>query len=149
MNDLAAALGLVQLGKLERANAMRRRLVQRYREALAPLTGLEPLAQRAYGQSACYSMVVKLDERDALCDYLLRHSIESGVHFYPNHLLPVYRPYIAPLPVTEEVWQRILTLPLYPHLTEEQQDRVIACIGTFMAARQVVPEVVRGAAGVW
>lgn len=137
MNDIAAALGLVQLDKLERANSMRRRLVQRYRDAFASLEGIEPLAQRAYGQSACYSMVVKLAQRDALCDYLLTCDIESGVHFYPNHFLPVYRPYhTAPLPVTEAVWQRILTLPLYPHLTEGQQDRVIAGIEHFLAARR-------------
>ncbi len=135
MNDLAAALGLVQLDKLERANALRRRVVERYREALEGVEGIELFDQRAYGQSAHYSMVIKADERDALCDYLAAHDIESAVHFYPNHLLPIYQPYTTRLPVVEVEWRRILTIPLYPHLAAEAQERVIACIRGFAAGR--------------
>ncbi len=135
MNDIAAALGLVQLDKLERANGMRRRVVERYRAALAGVEGIELLDQRPYGQSAHYSMIIKADKRDALCDHLAAHEIESAVHFYPNHLLPIYQPYTASLPVVEAEWQRILTIPLYPHLASEAQDRVIACIRDFAAGR--------------
>ena len=135
MNDIAAAIGLVQLGKLERANAMRRAVVARYREALTGVAGIELLSQRAYGQSANYSMVIKADERDALCDYLAAREIESAVHFYPNHLLPIYQPYTATLPVVEAQWQRILTIPLYPHLAPEAQERVIDAIRNFAAER--------------
>lgn len=135
MNDLAAALGLVQLGKLGRANALRRRVVERYREALEGVEGIELLDQRAYGQSAHYAMIIKADERDALYDYLAAHEIESAVHFYPNHLLPIYQPYAACLPVVEAEWKRILTIPLYPHLAAEAQERVIACIQSFAAER--------------
>ena len=141
MNDIAAALGLVQLGKLEPGNGMRRRLLERYRKAFAPLEGVELLAQRDYARSACYSAVIRLDERDALCDYLAARGIESAVHFYPSHLYPVYQPYnTAPLPVTEAVWERILTLPLYPELTEEQQDKVIAAVQHFIADRGEVAQ---------
>ncbi|MBM3278509.1 MAG: DegT/DnrJ/EryC1/StrS family aminotransferase [Candidatus Handelsmanbacteria bacterium] len=133
MNDIAAALGLVQLEKLERANTMRRAVVERYRQALAGLKGIELFDQRAYGGSAHYSMIIKADQRDALCDHLAAHEIESAVHFYPNHLLPIYQPYITPLPVVEAEWRRILTIPLYPHLAAASQDRVIACIRDFAA----------------
>ena len=136
MNDIAAALGLVQLDKLDRGNAIRRGLVERYRRAFAALEGVDLLAQREYGQSACYCAVIRTNERDALCDYLAECDIESGVHFYPNHLLPVYQACnTSPLPVTEAVWKRILTLPLYPDLREEEQDRVIDGVREFVAAR--------------
>ena len=136
MNDIAAALGLVQLGKLEKGNGMRRRLLERYRNAFAQLEGVELLALRDYARSACYCAVIQLDERDALCDYLASRGIESGVHFYPNHLFPIYEPYnTAPLPVTEAVWERILTLPLYPDLTVEQQNKVILAVQRFIADR--------------
>jgi perosamine synthetase len=135
MNDLAAALGLVQLGKLERANALRRAAVARYREALEGVEGIELLDQRAGGQSAHYAMIIKADQRDALCDYLAERGIESAVHFYPNHLLPIYQPYAARLPVVEAEWRRILTIPLYPHLAAEAQERVIGCIRDFAAQR--------------
>jgi perosamine synthetase len=141
MNDIAAALGLVQLDKLERANQLRRRRVRRYEEAFAEVEGIEPLAQRAYAENACYHMVVQLDERDALCDFLEGRNIQSGVHFYPNHLLPVYQPFLgAPLPVVERVWQRILTLPLYPQMTDAEQDRVIDGLRSFAAISGAVPQ---------
>ena len=141
MNDIAAALGLVQLAKLERANDLRRRLVARYEEVFADVEGVEPLAQRDYIVNACYHMVIQLDERDDLCDHLDARRIQSGVHFYPNHLLPVYRPYLtAPLPVTERVWQRILTLPLFPQMTQAEQDRVIEGVRSFAAGVDQLPQ---------
>lgn len=136
MNDIAASLGLVQLDKLERGNALRLQIVQRYHEALVDIDGIEPLALKEYGRSACYSMVVRLDEREALCDFLAARNIESAVHFYPNHLLPVYADYRSEaLPVVEREWQRILTLPLAPHLRPEQQERVIDALRAFAAER--------------
>jgi perosamine synthetase len=81
-------------------------------------------------------MVVRLDARDALCDFLEARGIESSVHFYPNHLLPVYADYRTVLPVVEREWLRILTLPLAPHLRPEQQERVIAGLKDFMAQRR-------------
>jgi dTDP-4-amino-4,6-dideoxygalactose transaminase len=87
-------------------------------------------------------MVVQLDQRDALCDYLQERDIQSAVHFYPNHLYPVYEPYRpARLPVTEAVWERILTLPLYPQMGEAAQDRVIDCVRCFAEEQRVrVPQ---------
>ena len=141
MNDIAASLGLVQLGKLDQGNAMRRQLLDRYREAFAQLDGVELLAQRDYAGNACYCAVIQLNERDALCDHLAARGIESGVHFHPSHLYSIYQPFnSAPLPVTEAVWERILTLPLYPQLTEEQQNRVIAAVQSFSADRREVAQ---------
>ena len=142
MNDIAAALGLVQLEKLDRGNALRRQLVRRYHEAFADLEGIEPLALKDYGESACYCMVVQLDTRDALCDFLRERDIQSAVHFRPNHLYPVYAPYRpARLPVAEAVWERILPLPLYPQLGAADQDRVIDCVRRFGEERRArVPQ---------
>jgi perosamine synthetase len=138
MNDIAAALGLVQLEKLDRGNERRRHLVRRYHEAFADVDGVEPLALREYGESACYSIVIRLEDRDGLCDYLAEQNIQSAVHFRPNHFYPVYAPYrTARLPVVEAVWQRILTLPLYPQLSEADQDRVIASVRCFAQGRRV------------
>lgn len=83
-------------------------------------------------------MVVKLEQRDALCDFLQERNIQSAVHFSPNHLYPVYAPYRSgQLPVTEAVWQRILTLPLYPHMGEANQDRVIEGVRRFAEGQRV------------
>ena len=96
-----------------------------------------------YGTSACYSMVIRLDEREALCDFLAERGVESAVHFYPNHLLPVYAPYRAePLPVVEREWLRILTLPLAPHLRSDQQERVIEGLVEFADCRRDADQLV-------
>ena len=133
MNDLAAALGLAQLDRLETSNARRRELMDRYRQALAEVEGMGLLTNREYATSACYNAVVQVEERDALYAYLDEQGIDSNVHFYPNHLLQIFRPYTTRLPVAEEVWQRILSVPLYPGLTDAQQDRVIDCLRAFAA----------------
>ncbi len=144
MNDLAAALGLVQLGKLEQANTERRRLLERYHRAFSEVEGIEVLACREYAQSACYNAVVRVERRDDLHDYLHAHGIDSNVHYYPNHLLPIYRPYTTRLPVLEAEWQSILTIPLYPGLREKEQDRVIDCVRSFITAQSRGDENQRG-----
>ena len=134
MNDLAAALGLQQLGKLEAGNEERRRLIARYRQAFAAVDGVETLTQRDYANSACYNAVIKIAERDALYAHLHDKGIDSNVHYYPNHLLPIYRPYTTRLPVTEAEWKRILTIPLFPGLRHHDQDRVVDCVASFVTA---------------
>ena len=134
MNDIAASLGLVQLDKLDTANDRRRKIVNRYHEELFEIDGIEPLANRDYSNSACYSFVVRLDNRESLCDFLSSRDIESAVHYFPNHLLPLYKPYRSRvLPVVEREWRRILTLPLSPHLRVDQFDRVIEALKEFSA----------------
>lgn len=135
MNDLAAALGLAQMDRLEACNARRRQLVARYRAAFAQVDGVELLAARDYALSACYNAVVRLDDREGLYAHLDACGIDANVHFYPNHLFRIFRPYTTRLPVAEEVWQRILSIPLYPGLTEAQQDRVIDAVRAFAAGQ--------------
>jgi len=137
MNDLAAALGLVQLAKLQAANAQRQRLVERYRAAFAQIEGIEFTPAKPYATNSCYNAVLKVPKelRDELCEYLDRHGIDSNVHYYPNHLLPLYRPYTTRLPVTEAQWQRLLSIPLFPGLRLEEQDRVIGCVREFAASQ--------------
>ena len=133
MTDLSASLGLVQLGRLEESNDVRRRLLARYRTAFSQVEGIDVLTCREYAKSACYNAVIKVDDRDELYRLLDRHDIDSNVHSYPNHLLPIYRPYTTHLPVTEAEWQRILSIPLYPGLSTQDQDRVIDCVRSFLA----------------
>ena len=135
MNDLDAALGLVQMDKLESNNDKRRALLNRYRSAFDGVDGVEVLANRDYTQSACYNAVIKVDAelRDGLYQHLEANGIDSNVHYYPNHLLRLYRVYTTRLPVTEREWQRILTIPLYPDMSFEDQDRITESIKEYVA----------------
>jgi perosamine synthetase len=133
MNDLAAALGLAQMDRLEASNQRRRELMQGYREAFADLEGLDMLAARDYAVSSCYNAVVRVDNREGLYAHLDAAGIDSNVHFYPNHLFRLFRPYTTHLPVAEHEWQRILSIPLHPELTDGEQARVIDAVRHFAA----------------
>ena len=131
MNDLAAALGLAQMDRLEACNERRRELMIRYREAFDDVDDIDMLAARDYAVSSCYNAVVRLDDREGLYAHLDASGIDSNVHFYPNHLFRIFRPYTTHLPVAEREWQRILSIPLHPELTDGEQDRVIDAVRTF------------------
>jgi perosamine synthetase len=134
MNDLAAAIGLVQLRKLGRTNARRRALAERYAAALAGVDGLELPCEQPYAQSSWHNYVVKVARsawRDRLIDFLRERGVGASVHYFPTHLYRIYEPYRVPLPITEEVWQRVVTLPLYPDLSDTDQDRVVTAVRDF------------------
>ena len=133
MNDIAAALGLAQLEKLPRTNARRAEIVRFYMRELAGVGDIRLPAFRPYADSAHHNFVIRTSHRDALNEFLKQREIATGVHYYPNHLYEMYRPYYRELPVTECVWKQLLTLPLFPDLTDEQVGTVIGSIREFFA----------------
>lgn len=133
MNDINAALGLVQLDKLNESNKKRRQLAGRYNNALKELTEIKCPIVKQGNVSAQHNYVIRCKERDALHDYLKGKKISTGVHYFPIHLQPFYKklyPKVR-LPITETEWKKILTLPLYPQLKEKEQDYIINCIKDF------------------
>ncbi len=129
MNDITAAIGLQQLRKLERGNERRRRLTKRYDRAFARAGWLRTPIERDYTTSCCHNYVIRTAHRDRLHAHLDRAGIASSVHYVPLHLQPYYRgDDRRSLPIAETVWRRLLTLPLFPELTDDQQDRVIDAV---------------------
>ena len=135
MNDLNAAIGVIQLGKLESTNAARREVAAQYRAAFSELDWVEPLAQKEYAQSANHAFVVLVDERDRMIEHLAERGIEAGVHYRPNHLYSVYEPFKRSLPVTEALWTRMVTLPMYPSMTNEDVQQVIDAVRDFKPSK--------------
>ena len=131
MNDINAAIGLVQLGKLERSNARRREIVHYYNDRFADLGWLELPVEKSYTCSAHHNYVVKLERRDDLIAHLQKQRISAGVHYFPNHLYSLYRQFRADVPVTERVWRRLVTLPLYPGMTDNDVERVVDAVRGF------------------
>jgi dTDP-4-amino-4,6-dideoxygalactose transaminase len=131
MHDLAAAIGLVQLAKLERMNARRRRLAARYAAAFADLPWLVTMPPRPWAESAYYTFAVRVGARAALARHLAAHGIATGVHYRPLHHHAAYRDPHAAVPVTDAVWRRLLLLPLHATLSHAEQDRVIAAVRAF------------------
>jgi dTDP-4-amino-4,6-dideoxygalactose transaminase len=128
MTDIAAAIGLVQLDKLDANNQRRRAIARRYDALLEELPVGLPITptgrEHVYHQ---YTIAVG-PERDRIVDELHRAGIGVGI-YYP---IPVHRQaYVlergihADLPVTDMLAATTLSLPIYPSLTEEDQGRVV------------------------
>ena len=132
LDEVRAAVGLVQLRRLPDENAARARIAARYREALDGTAGLTmPFAGRDEG-SAHHLAVVILPEgvsRDDVRAALEQRRIQTSVHYPPIHLFSAYRDRSQrPLPRTEAVAERLLTLPLYGGMRDEQVDSVVEAL---------------------
>lgn len=135
MTDLQAAVGLVQLGRLSGLVAERRQLAERYRELLATAAvAVDPVVDPAWGQSNVQSFWVRLRDgradRDALLASLAHRGISARRGIMASHLEPAYagHPHVD-LPVTEDLTARTLVLPLFPDMTEHDQQRVVDALG--------------------
>ena len=136
MNELQAALGRVQLRKLETANGKRRKLVKIYRETLKDVV-LVPFED--YENSANYIFPIILPrgiEREEAALFLHDRGIQTSHHYRPVHLMSFFRKTMGTgeglLPVTEEAGRRELTLPLYPGMREEDVHFVAESLREFI-----------------
>jgi perosamine synthetase len=144
MTDIGAAIGLVQLDKLERNTERRRAIARRYDEGFAGTDIVIPLVPD--GRSHVYHQyTVDVGEsRDAIVDELTAAGIGTGV-FYP---VPVHRQaYIlergihADLPVTDRAARRSVSLPMFPTLSEADQAIVIDAVRSAVARHAVAEEI--------
>ncbi len=141
MSNITAALGIAQLGKIEKVVEMRRKnaayLTGRLnREVPAVRT---PSAPEGYHH--LYQMyTIRVPEgRDALMDHLARDGIMAKVYFPPVHLSHFYKnvlKYCPGLPATEDIANHVLTLPMYPQLTREEMDLMVDSIYAFYEEQQ-------------
>jgi dTDP-4-amino-4,6-dideoxygalactose transaminase len=133
MTDIQAAIGLVQLSKLEVILAERRRLAERYTRLLASeaqlQTPFEPRGYRHTYQSYCVWLHTSRS-RAAIMAELARQGVASRRGVMAIHLEPLYRA-LTPdvhLPVTERAATETLLLPLYAGMTDAEQDTVVAAL---------------------
>lgn len=134
MNDLMAAIGLAQLKKLDRMNQRRREIIRRYLDGLASCERIRPLLPYDLKDNAYWIFGVRCDNRDELIIHLKQRGIATGVHYMPLTMHPLFRRYPSSVPVAERVWQDIVTLPLFPDLTDAQVDYVIEGLQQFERA---------------
>ncbi len=131
LNDIHAAIGLVQLQKLEMANRRRRGIVEMYRQGLHDIEQIElPPEETTDSVSSWHIFKIKAHRRDDLNIFLGRTGISTSVHYKPLHLYSCYGQQPS-LPAAEDAFRRILTLPLYPDLTDSEVSYVIDSIRKF------------------
>ncbi|MFO7633370.1 MAG: DegT/DnrJ/EryC1/StrS family aminotransferase [Caldilinea sp.] len=136
IDTLQAAILLVKLHHLEAWTAARQRLAARYHELLADLAGelVLPFVHSA-AEPVWHLYVIRTKQRDALLDHLNRNGIGAGIHYpTPLHLQPAYADLgygRGDLPITEQVADTCLSLPIFPEMTGAQQESVVTTIRAF------------------
>jgi UDP-4-amino-4-deoxy-L-arabinose-oxoglutarate aminotransferase len=142
--DMAAALGISQLRRIEAFIGKRTLLARRYRQALAGIDEILPLSEPVYPmRHAWHLFIVRLDtekarmSREAFMAALKERNIGTGIHFKAAHVQKYYRETLqlppGALPNTEWNSDRILSLPLFPDMTPEDVDEVVAAIKEVLA----------------
>jgi dTDP-4-amino-4,6-dideoxygalactose transaminase len=126
IDEIRAALGSVQISRIDALNEARSELADRYRDRLAGSAFAVPTFGRR-GRSANHLAVVvasSLDERERARERLRQLRIQTSVHYPPVHRFSYYRGQAVELPRAEEIADRVITLPLHPKLTEADVDIV-------------------------
>jgi dTDP-4-amino-4,6-dideoxygalactose transaminase len=124
LDTLQAAVLCVKLAGLDDANRARRRALDRYRQHLPPAF---PLVATAPGcEPVCHLAVIRVPDRAAVTAELDRNRIGWGIHYpTPCHLQPAFRGWSpGKLPVAERAAGEILSIPMFPGITDQQVDRV-------------------------
>jgi dTDP-4-amino-4,6-dideoxygalactose transaminase len=130
LDEVQAAVLRIKLRRLEEWNEARRRHAAAYSERLARV--VETPYERPGSHHVYYTYVIQADERDALKDTLAAAGIATGIHYpLPLHLQNACAEFALPvgaLPITERLAERILSLPMFPELREDEIDRVCEVI---------------------
>ena len=139
MTDIAAALGLHQLARCDWLLERRQTIAKRYTEVFSQWPELVTPPDPPHVEHAwhLYMLRLQLDRltitRDAFIQELARANIGTSVHFIPLHLHPFYREtcQLVPgdFPVALDIYQRVISLPIYPGMSDDDVEDVIAAIG--------------------
>jgi dTDP-4-amino-4,6-dideoxygalactose transaminase len=134
LTDIASALGIHQLRKLDGFIERRRQIAERYFAGLKGLRGLGLPAAPAYPhRHAWHLFTVLVDRRDEFMSKLKDENIGSGLHFEAVHKTSFYKKGAKKLPQTEQVCSRIVSLPLFPGMTDTDADDVVAAVRRILA----------------
>jgi UDP-4-amino-4,6-dideoxy-N-acetyl-beta-L-altrosamine transaminase len=134
ITDFQAALALSQLNRADQGLKRRQEIADRYTEAFTA-AGIEVPFVHSGSQHAWHLYVIRTPKRKALYDFLRTKNIFCQVHYIPVHIMPYYRQLgwnKGDFPLAELYYEQCLSLPMYPALSNEQQDYVIQAVLAFL-----------------
>ena len=132
--DVLCNLGISQLKRAEEGLTKRKAIAKRYNEAFVG-TNVKTIIPPANVNHAYHLYVIQIEDRKGLYDYLRTKQIYAQVHYIPVHLMPYYKGLgskAGDFPNAEMYYEHCLSIPMYPTLTEEEQDFVISEILGFV-----------------
>lgn len=138
MFDIQAALAKTQMNKLSAMQDRRKEIVKKYEEGFSRLDGIKLPPEADYTTHSWHLYVVRLEidkltiDRDKFIELMGEANIGTSVHFIPVHLMSYYRENFGykegDFPVAESYFDTILSLPLYPKMTDEDVQDVINAV---------------------
>lgn len=132
--DPLAALGRTQLTRLDDMQRRRHELAARFRAAITSMRGvsMQALPERNGDLHSWCMFVIMIDEkktgigRDRVIELFTEQNIGTSVHYVPTHLFTGYRSLQrSPLPETDRIWQQMISLPLFPAMSDQDADDVL------------------------
>lgn len=134
ITEFQAALGINQLKRLDWSIERRNEIAKKYDEAFAKTSIRTPF--RADNITHAFHLyIIQVDKRKELYDYLRYNNIFSQVLYIPAHTMPYYKQLgwkQGDMPVAEDYYSKCLALPMFPSLTEEEQDWIIEKVKEFV-----------------
>ena len=132
MPNLNAAIGLVQLKRFKKYQDRKRKIVELYDKLLTKVNGITLLEHNLKETFPFFYVIRVLNgKRNKLMEFLNEEGVEVGIHYIPNHLQSIFSKYKTSLPITEQSYDEILTLPLFYEMTDKQIRYVIDKIKEF------------------
>ena len=136
ITEMQAALGISQLKRLDWSISRRNEIAKKYDDAFAGTAVKTPFRQDGITHAFhLYIIQVDPDKRKGLYDYLRANKIFAQVLYIPAHTMPYYRQFgwkQGDMPVAEDYYSKCLALPMFPTLTDDEQDWVIEKVKEFM-----------------
>jgi dTDP-3-amino-3,4,6-trideoxy-alpha-D-glucose transaminase len=134
LHSLQAAILSVKLKRLSEWNEQRRRAGAVLCEGLSDTDLILPAPATADGDHVYHLFVVRTPDRDALREHLNKSGVASAIHYpTPIHLQPAYAPSRGDLPVSERLAAESCSLPIFPSISDEELDRIVAAASSFSA----------------
>ena len=138
LTDIAAALGIAQMNKLDEMQAIRTEYAEMYNKVFDEIDGITYLKDNGLGKNSAHLYVIQIDkdkfniDRDAFIELLKDYNIGTSVHFIPICMHPYYINNFGykkgDFPATEKMFEGIISLPLYPSMSREDVMYVIEAV---------------------
>lgn len=132
--DFQAALGISQLSRADQGLTRRKAIAEKYNERFSNNPSIKGHSGFVEGH-AYHLYVIEVEDRLGLYNYLREHKIFAQIHYIPCHLMPYYRQFgwkEGDMPNAEAYYKNCISLPMFPTLTDEEQDFVIAKVNAFL-----------------
>ena len=125
MNEFSAAIGLVQLKKLQKLNNIRRKIAKKY------FSEINLKSKMKFDKNCSYHLYwILVKNRKKFREKLYENGIETGTHYKPIHLMKMYN-HGQKLPITELAGKQIVTIPIHPNLKDSQIKKIIKYVNKF------------------